>query len=242
MWFVFETVLAPIVPFENKLKNTVTKSIEKIATKDTPSESKPIAPGFNKSKYSTASADSIWAVVNKSHHLNPTNYSPTDLITTNGATISQKAQADFEALILAASKNGIALPVVSSYRSYYTQQALYNNYVAIYGQIATDTFSARAGYSEHQTGLTIDFGSNVQTSCNLDTCYGQTVEGKWLAQNAYKYGFLLRYTTAKQGVTGYKDEPWHYRYIGKELAIEMKKLSIITLEEFFGVSGGTIYI
>lgn len=196
---------------------------------------------FNKSKYSTSDPSSIWIVVNKQHILSPAEFTPNDLTTYAGATISAKIIDDFRAMLNAANSNSVILSVVSSYRSYNTQTGLYNNYVANNGQTAADTFSARPGYSEHQTGLAIDFGSPTNSSCNFDDCYATTPEGSWLENHAYEYGFLLRYTTDKQSVTGYKNEPWHYRYIGRELAAEMKKQNITTLEEFFGVSGGTSY-
>lgn len=239
-WLKFETALAPIVPFEEKSVSSANKTDKKttpaaIVTTPTKSSAPKINPALSE-------PTNIWVVVNKSHPLNPLTYTPADLVTTNGATISAKAKPDFEAMIQNAAASGISLPVVSSYRSYGYQLSLYNNYVSIYGQTATDTFSARAGYSEHQTGFAIDFGSNTQTTCNLDTCFDQTPEGKWLAENAYKFGFLLRYTTAKQDLTGYKNEPWHYRYIGRELAQDMKNKNILTLEEYFNISGGTVYI
>jgi len=214
----------------------------KISSKQTRKPQVPAKPSFNKLEYSSSAPDSLWVIVNKLHPLNPASYIPNDLVTINGATISQKVQVDFEAMMNDATKARINLKLVSSYRSYDSQSAVYNNYVSIYGQTKTDTFSARPGYSEHQTGLSIDFGSYNQATCNLDDCFGQTTEGAWLAANAQKYGFMLRYPAEKQTVTGYKSEPWHYRYVGKKLIDEMKKQNIITLEEFFGISGGETYI
>lgn len=202
---------------------------------------KPVIPTFNKSLYSTTDPASIWLVVNKQHPLSTIDYIPTDLINTNGATISAKAQADFEAMMTTASVQGINLVVGSSYRSYANQTSLYNSYVASNGQAVADTFSAKPGYSEHQTGLAIDFTGNSNPNCNYDDCYATTAEGGWLNAHAYEYGFLLRYTAEKQSITGYKNEPWHYRYIGKELAKEMKSKNITTLEEFFNITGGISY-
>ncbi len=244
IWLRSKTVLSPVVPKNVQVsvkkasteKKAVTLPVEKTVEK-----SSPVIPQFSKSKYSTTDPKSIWIVVNKQHPLTPINYSPGDLINTVGATISSKAQADFDAMNNAALAEGVNFTIVSSYRSYDTQNYLYNNYVATYGQASTDTFSARPGYSEHQTGLATDLGSSTGTSCNLDSCFGSTAEGIWLAGHAYEFGFILRYPSDKQQITGYKSEPWHYRYVGRELAAEMNKNTISTLEEFFGISGGEVY-
>lgn len=193
------------------------------------------------SGFSLTNPASMWIIVNKQHPLAPISYIPDDLVATDGATIRSIAESDFESLMTDSAAAGVNLTIVSSYRSYYTQANLYNNYVSTYGQAATDTFSARAGYSEHQTGLAIDFGSNTNVSCSLDSCFGETTEGKWLLNHAYEYGFILRYPSDKQTITGYKSEPWHYRYVGHDLATQMKNKFISTLEEFFNISGGEIY-
>jgi D-alanyl-D-alanine carboxypeptidase len=199
-------------------------------------------PSFDKSKYSTTDPSSLWFIANKQHSFNPIDYKPTDLITSYGATIRAIAESDFNAMMIAAGSQGAQPTVVSSFRSYSYQVGLYNQYVAESGQSIADAFSAKPGYSEHQTGLAIDFGShNDIANCQLSSCYGQTVEGTWLAAHAYEYGFILRYPDGKQSITGYESEPWHYRYVGRELAAEMHMKSISTLEEFFNVSGGEIY-
>ncbi|MEI6850459.1 MAG: M15 family metallopeptidase [Candidatus Saccharibacteria bacterium] len=241
IWVKTDTALSPTLPKNLTTKKNDVIETEKIVKKEVIVE-KPIIPSFDKSKYSTTVPSSIWVVVNKQHPLVPISYTPVNLITTVGATISSSAQIDFEAMNNTALASGINFTIVSSYRSYDTQNYLYNNYVASYGQVASDTFSARPGYSEHQTGFTIDLGSSTGASCNLDSCFRSTIEGTWLAQHAYEYGFLLRYPIDKQQITGYMSEPWHFRYIGRELALEMKNKSISTLEEFFNISGGEIYL
>jgi D-alanyl-D-alanine carboxypeptidase len=108
------------------------------------------------------------------------------------------------------------------------------------GQAEADRTSARPGYSEHQTGLAFD----VEVSggkCHLEKCLGETPDGKWVAANAYKYGFIVRYPEGKENVTGYDYEPWHLRYVGTDLASEMHTKSVQTLEEFFNISGGKNY-
>lgn len=223
----YDRVFAPI----NPVKPAVNSPKATIAAK----------PVFNKLKYSTSNPASIWVIVNKSHPLTPSGYTPTNLVQSNGATINKSVLTDFNSLIADAKSHNILLTVISSYRSYSTQSYLYNNYVSQYGQVMTDTFSARPGYSEHQTGLAIDFGSRDTVGCNLEDCFGTTKEGAWLKFNAPKYGFILRYSAEKQSITGYKSEAWHYRYVGRELVVEMNKEKTTTLEEFFHISGGLIY-
>jgi len=241
IWLKSRSALSPIVPFISTDKILEKKSTEDIKTKEIIIK-QPVIPIFNKTLLSTTDPSSIWVVVNKQHPLSPVTYYPNDLVTIVGATISNVASPDFDAMNSDALAAGVNFTIVSSYRSYDTQNYLYNNYVATYGQAMSDTFSARPGYSEHQIGLTVDLGSSTGAVCNLDDCFGSTVEGLWLAQHSYEYGFILRYPTDKQQITGYKSEPWHFRYVGRELALEMKKLSITTLEEFFGISGGEIYL
>ncbi|HEY4161057.1 MAG TPA: M15 family metallopeptidase [Candidatus Saccharimonadales bacterium] len=204
---------------------------------------------FNKKQYSLTDPTSIWVIANKQHPLNPVTYTPPDLTVPNvplaqpGADNMQMRTVTataIEKLFTAAKQAGVNLEVVSAYRSYTYQQTVYNRYVTGSGQAAADQESARPGYSEHQTGLAVDIGA-VSGNCELSQCFGTTPEGEWLAANAYKYGFLLRYPADKVAVTGYEYEPWHFRYIGTDLSGELQKDHAQTLEEFFGVSGGTTY-
>lgn len=119
---------------------------------------------------------------------------------------------------------------MSGYRSYPTQVQLYNRYVARDGKKAADKYSARPGYSEHQTGLTFDVGG-VNSDKNLYASFGKTKEGQWIAKNAHKYGFIVRYPKGKEKVTGYQYEPWHLRYLGKGTATKVYQ-SGKTLEEY----------
>ena len=111
-------------------------------------------------------------------------------------------------------ETGMWMYVTSAYRSYERQEQLYNNYVAEDGQEAADTYSARPGHSEHQTGLTIDF---VTPGGVMDD-FGLTEQSEWVNQNAPKYGFIVRYTEENQNETGYMPEAWHLRYLGKQVA------------------------
>lgn len=194
---------------------------------------------FNKTAYSTTDPHSIWVVVNKQHPLNPHTYVPNNLVSIQGMQVSAEILPSLQALITQAKAEGVMLRVISGYRSYSYQTNLYNSYVAQDGRAQADTYSARPGFSEHQTGLAVDLGGIH--GCDVEQCFGETIEGKWLAEHASDYGFLIRYTPDKEDITGYSAEPWHLRYVGKELTAEMKRKGVKTLEEFFGVSGGKQY-
>jgi D-alanyl-D-alanine carboxypeptidase len=219
------------------------------ASTQTQSPKKTEADGFDKARYSLTDPTSLWVIVNKQHPLQPISYAPDDLrypdvaLRVPGQTEMQLRDAAATALeqfFAGAAQQGYKLQVSTAYRGYNYQKSLYDGYVASAGQAAADQESARPGYSEHQTGLAVDIRTQSNT-CSLEACFGTTPEGEWLAANAYKYGFLLRYPAGKEAVTGYEYEPWHFRYIGTGLSQEMHKQNIQTLEEFFGVTGGTTY-
>lgn len=128
----------------------------------------------------------------------------------------------------AANAAGYSMPLLSGYRSYSYQENLYNSYVAKYGVALTDTFSARPGHSEHQTGLAFDVGK-------ISDSYGETSAGIWLKENCAQYGFIIRYLRGKEYITGYKYEPWHIRYVGVDHATAIMQQGI-TLEEYLGVA------
>lgn len=120
--------------------------------------------------------------------------------------------------------------IASGYRSYNYQDTLYNNYSAVSGVEGADTYSARPGHSEHQTGLCFDLNS-------VDDSFANTPEGKWIDQNAYRYGFIVRYPKGKESITGYQYESWHLRYVGVELASKLyNNGDWITMEEYYGIS------
>lgn len=156
-------------------------------------------------------------IVNKKYSL-PSNYGGVDKTASNALSNLQTA----------ANKLGFSLPLISGYRSYSTQNTIYNNYIKRWGQEYTDTVSARPGHSEHQTGLAFDVGQ-------LSNSYGETKEGKWLKENCYKYGFILRYLKGKENITGYAYEPWHIRYVGVDVATEIMQKNL-TLEEYLGIA------
>lgn len=195
---------------------------------------------FDKTLYSVSDPSSPWVIVNKANALQPKTYQPNDLTSVGGSMFSKKMMPNLQAMIAKAKSEGVSLRVISGYRSYSYQSNLYNAYVEKDGQTAADTYSARPGHSEHQTGLAVDLGGSH--GCSLDVCFGKTPEGAWLQDNAVSYGFIIRYLQSNQSVTGYQAEPWHLRFVGVLLAQEMQQQGVTTLEEFFGVDGGKSYI
>lgn len=158
-------------------------------------------------------------IVNKTYGL-PSDFDP--------GKLDDTAAAEFDKLKADAAAEGLDLYIGSSYRDYNYQVTIYNNYCNLYGWEMADTFSARPGYSEHQTGLTID--------CNtIDDAFGDTPEAPWLAEHCADYGFIIRFPDGKDSITGYKYEPWHIRYVGIETAKEINALGL-TLEEYLGVN------
>lgn len=182
---------------------------------------------------------SVHVIVNKQHPLNPLSYAPGDLVSVgNGQSMRAEAAAALGKMIADAAAAGLTLTPDSGYRSYSTQVSTYGSIVNSYGQAYADTVSARPGYSEHQSGWAMDIGTN---GCHIDNCFAGTPAGQWTKANAYKYGFLLRYPDGLTDTTGYAYESWHYRYIGLALAEAMHSKSIPSMEQYYGVSGGTVY-
>ncbi len=135
----------------------------------------------------------------------------------------------------AAASDGVEITVLSSYREFDYQKILFDKYVNDMGYQAAASLSAIPGTSEHQTGLAVDFGA-ADGKCTLESCYSSTREGKWLKDNAHKYGFVLRYQLGKKSITGYEFEPWHYRYVGVETATNIYDESPEeTIEEYLGI-------
>lgn len=207
--------------------------------------------GFNKKQYSNTDPTSLWVIVNKLRPLQPKTYAPSDLVVPNiplrsnitgdEKQVRKPMATALETMATAAKADGITLNLQSGYRSYQLQVNVYGNEVKNYGQTKADQESARPGYSEHQSGLAADLGGTTTPSCNVEQCFATTPEGKWLAANAYKYGFIVRYPQGKESVTGYEYEPWHVRYIGTNLSQEMHTEGIQTLEEFFGTGSAPNY-
>jgi D-alanyl-D-alanine carboxypeptidase len=144
------------------------------------------------------------------------------------------AREAFEKMAAEAKLSGFNLTAFSTYRSFEYQKTLYDRYVERDGKEAADTYSARPGYSEHQTGLAFDIGEVNFEKHWASSSFGETEAGKWLAANAHRFGFILRYPEGKEDVTGYMHESWHYRYVGVEIATDVYNRDI-TLEEYLGV-------
>lgn len=181
----------------------------------------------------------IDVVVNKKNPLVPIDYIPSvvsvDCAGNGTITVQELVKDDLTALCDAANAAGVPLTASTAYRSYDFQSTLYNQYVAESGQAEADTFSARPGYSEHQTGFAVDF--RVPNGAKLSDFTG-TAQQKWLAVHGPEYGFIQRYTEANSSETGYDAESWHYRYIGRENAAAYLASGKASLEDFWGMPGG----
>lgn len=175
-------------------------------------------------------------VINKKHCFNPADWAPNDLTGVDGYLMRAEAASQMNAMMQAATAAGNGFSLSSTYRSYQNQQTVYNNWVQVNGSAsAADTVSARAGYSEHQTGLAAD----LQTpGCALE-CFANSKAFTWLNEHAAEYGFINRYPSGLSLITGYAPEAWHWRYVGVAVATDMKAKGIQTMEQYFGISGGT---
>ncbi|WDH99151.1 D-alanyl-D-alanine carboxypeptidase family protein [Paenibacillus urinalis] len=184
--------------------------------------------------------EAITVIVNKERSL-PDGYEPTDLVEPDvpfsfdephqKRHLRQEAADALEELFAAAEEDNIELRAVSGYRSYDRQVAVFNSSVERNGEEYALRVSAQPGKSEHQTGLSIDV-SSPSVGNVLEEILGDTEEGKWLAEHAPEFGFIIRYLEGREETTGYVYEPWHIRYVGKELAPDIAA-SGLTLEEYF---------
>lgn len=182
--------------------------------------------------HETINLNKINILVNKHNYLKE-DYVPENLKSlsstyalSNMKMVEEAANA-FESLSKDASKENYKIIAMSTYRSYEYQVDLYNKYVKSDGKDAADTYSGRPGNSEHQTGLAVDVYNQTETYTNFE----KTEEYDWMQENAYKYGFILRFPKGKENETGYEFESWHYRYVGKDIAKYIHKHNI-TLEEY----------
>lgn len=180
----------------------------------------------------------LFILVNKQNSVDRS-YKPDDLTAIKyfapdrppeGRVMRAEAAEAFNQLSEVAAKEGYEIIVTTAYRSYEFQSTLYNNYVKRNGQQKADTFSAQPGKSEHQTGLAADV-SSPSVGYQLVEDYINTPEGRWLNDNAYRFGFIIRFPKGKENITGYMYEPWHIRYVGKTAAEEIYSKGL-TLEEY----------
>lgn len=177
----------------------------------------------------------LLVLVNKQYKL-PSTYAPSDLVKASNSGIRRGENyllrniliPDLTNLINDSKADGIDLSIVSAYRSYQTQVNTYNYWLSKNNNnvALVDTFSARAGHSQHQLGTAIDFSSS-EIGDKLGDEFGNTKASNWLVNNAHKYGFVISYPKGYEHITGYKFESWHYRYIGKEYAQEIVNIGLI---------------
>jgi D-alanyl-D-alanine carboxypeptidase len=223
------------------------ESVQSIANQVAP---KPVTI-FVPPKYSIDQADSIWVVVNKQRQISPLKYQPASLAfpafpkpkVQNPFGLQMREEAAVAAVELAtamAEAGKGTLILNSGFRTYKNQQGLYNRTRDTRGLAVAEKLSARPGHSEHQLGLAADFSVKGQ-GCVIMVCFGKTEAGIWLAENAHEFGFVLRYPKGYKPVTGFQYEPWHFRYVGIELASEIKTKGTKTLEEFWGLESAPDY-
>lgn len=196
------------------------------------------------------SANQPLVVVNKLRALEPIDYAPSSLV----AMPSSESLDNSRELVLAPSAaNALVLMaeqmhaegygqlfVNSAYRTYDYQVELFESKTRQYGLAGALVRSAKAGHSEHQTGLAVDVSVPAQ-GCAIMTCFGETVGGKWVAANSWRFGFIVRYEEETTAITGYSYEPWHLRFVGEELATEYSENGIHTLEEFWSLPAAEFY-
>ena len=186
-----------------------------------------------KNSIETTYLNKIYILVNKYNHLSE-QYIPKDLelvsneYSTGNVQLVKEAKNQFEIMSSTAKKENLNVIAFSGYRDYTYQKNLYNTYLQKDSQEKVDTYSARAGYSEHQTGLSIDIYNGIDDNNNFE----ETKEIKWLKDNAHKYGFILRYPKNKELETQYQYESWHYRYVGIDIATYIKKHNI-SFDEYY---------
>lgn len=184
---------------------------------------------------------SITVLVNKELPLLPKDFVPEDLVVPNvlfsikyfdeKKQMRSEAAKALEELFQGATQDNMTLYAISGYRSYLRQYDIFTSNIRKQGLEHTKQYSATPGYSEHQTGLSIDVSAKSANN-RLDSSFAETLEGKWLAENAYLYGYIIRYPDGKSDITGYAYEPWHIRYVGKPLATYLYE-NDLTLEEYY---------
>lgn len=180
--------------------------------------------GYTEKGYAIETSDGLTYVdgvliANKTYSL-PESYNPGGLL--------PECEEAFAVMKRDAAAKGLNIYVSSGFRSFASQKSIYNRYVSRDGRALADTYSARPGHSEHQTGLAIDLNTITQS-------FGKTKEGRWVAEHCHEYGFILRYPEGKSHITGYCFEPWHLRYVGVETATKIAQ-SGLCLEEYYGIT------
>ena len=238
--FVGALVIWLLLPKHTKTittSNAVTKQPEMV-----------ILPGAKpiKKQFDTTDPDSIWTLVSKERPLNNPHFRPSNLEvvpfesntdkTIDERSLRKDVSSHASKLFSDAKLAGFDLILASGFRSYELQQSYFNAYSSASGETEANMFSARPGQSEHQTGMAFDV-SLTSRQCYLEVCFGETAAGKWVANNATSYGFIVRYPAEKTAITKYQYEPWHLRYVGKDLANALKQ-SGLSLDEAVQIIDG----
>ncbi|HSO63851.1 MAG TPA: M15 family metallopeptidase, partial [Ornithinibacter sp.] len=190
---------------------------------------------------------STWVLVNKRNGLSPERFVPTDLVVpvmdhANGHRLRSGAATALSEMASASVEAGAGpIGIDTAFRSFETQEALYAEYLARRGRTWTDTWYLRPGYSEHQTGLTVDLLPVGRSDCTVNDCIDETPQGAWLARNSWRFGYVLRYARGHTSTTGVGFEPWHFRHVGTVLARAYHDGRWDTYEEFLGEPAAPTY-
>ena len=222
---------------DKKAQESMEKEVEELKAENLKLQRKAEGTGDAAEKLSSSDDDWCLALVNETNPLD-TSYVPQLVDIASERLVDVRIEADARKMFEDAAAAGMSMYIVSAYRSYDSQRQVFNDTMSSWiaqGYTPMDAYDetkksvAVPGISEHATGLALDITSSTYTG--LDDAQAQTAESQWLAANAWKYGFILRYPTDKADVTGIIFEPWHYRYVGKEAAKEITERGI-TLEEY----------
>jgi D-alanyl-D-alanine carboxypeptidase len=234
-------ILSMIAPSKSKVENTVqnnSNSVQTTTTQPTVSQnnvqSNSSQSNISSNQKSDSQDEDVLILVNKQNSIDK-NYVPSDLETVDLRGVRETrlravAAENLVNLFSDGDAKGITLYCCSGYRSYETQKELYEENVKTYGQKEADLVSAKPGMSEHQTGLAMDVTAE-SVNYDLTESFGETKEGQYIRDNAYKYGFIIRYPADKTAITGYAYEPWHLRYVGVDAATVIHEKDI-TFEEY----------
>lgn len=171
--------------------------------------------------------DSLYVLVNKYFKL-PEDFCPKNLVEVDGIVMRSDTAVAYREMCDAAKKEGMSVSAANAYRSVETQRKLYEKHLLTETVAVADETCARPCHSEHHTGLAIDVQGSIPGGRNIS----KTPECAWVRENCYKYGFILRYLPETVEITGYISEPWHLRYVGKEVSFDMKTRNINTFEEY----------
>lgn len=233
-------------PESPEVTSPVASEIPVITIVQTPPRSDVEQPaGFNKEQFTIDDPASPWVIINKTRPL-PLGYAPADLIVPNiplserrdapNMQMNRQAAVAMEELFQAALADGIEYSFESGYRSAEYQKQLFEDAVRRKGREQAERYNAKPGLSEHQTSFAGDLVAESEKECSMKTCFGDTPAGDWLKRRAPEFGYIIRYPQGKESITGYGYEPWHIRFVGRELALEMQRTGILTMEEFFNLA------